>query len=266
MPNRTLGITVLGATGRMGQLVLAGIHNDPALHLVAAVTRKESPRVGQRVLADDSTPAVFQALSANSFAEADVVIDFSLPEALTIALDHLDGQPLVTGTTGLNAATLDKLTAYAAEAPVIAAANFSTGVNLLLDLVARAARALPQYDIEVVEAHHHHKKDAPSGTALALGHAMAEARNVSLDAVAQAGREGQQSKRQEGQIGFHSLRCGDVVGDHTVWLAGAGEHIRLSHTATTRETFAAGAIRAAKWLASQPPGRYTMSNVIGLTD
>jgi len=147
---------------------------------------------------------------------------------------------------------------------VLTTDNFSLGVHVLADLVARAARALPHYDVEIVEAHHNQKRDAPSGTARFLGEVAAEARGVVLEDVAVHGREGHTGARPSGQIGFHALRGGDVVGEHTVWLAGQGNRLKLGHVATSRDTFALGALKAAVWMAGQAPGQYTMAHVLGL--
>jgi 4-hydroxy-tetrahydrodipicolinate reductase len=171
------------------------------------------------------------------------VIDFSLPDGLLAALPFLDGQALVTGTTGLDAAGKARVDAYGERAALLAAPNFSAGITLLLDLTRRAAAAFPDAEIEIVEAHHRHKKDAPSGTALALK---------------QAASDGGRS------VQVHALRGGDVVGDHTVWLLADGERIALTHLASSRTTFAKGAVRAARWIAGRAPGRYSMRDVLGL--
>jgi 4-hydroxy-tetrahydrodipicolinate reductase len=218
-------VAVLGATGRMGRLVVAELEADADLTLVATVSRARPPRPG-------------------CFADAEVVIDFSLPDALLEALPFLEGRALVTGTTGLDAARAARVDAHAERGPLLAAPNFSVGVTLLLDLVARAAATFPDAEIEIVETHHRHKKDAPSGTALALGRAAAG--------------DGQRP------VGVHALRGGDVVGDHTVWLLADGERLALTHLASSRTTFARGAVRAARWIAGRPPGRYSLREVLGL--
>jgi len=246
----TLRIGVLGASGRMGQLVTAAVLADPDTELVASVDSAPSPTVA--ILGD------------GVFVDTDVVIDFSAPAALVAALPHLGGAVLVTGTTGLDDRQQQLLVGEFENRAVLQAANFSTGVNVLLDLVARAAGILADYDIEIVEAHHRRKVDAPSGTALALGRAVAQGRAVALEDLAIHGREGQVGARPDGQIAFHALRGGDVAGDHTVWIAGGGERIELRHVASSRATFAKGALRAAKWLSGRPAGRYTMRHMLDL--
>lgn len=195
---------------------------------------------------------------------ARVVVDFSLPAGTASLVPHLEGAALVTGTTGGDQALSQALDAAAARSAVLRADNFSAGVTLLADLVERAAAALPDADIEIVESHHRHKRDAPSGTALALGRAAARGRGVDLDAVATHGNVGRQSHRPGDRITFHALRMGDVVGEHTVWLAHEGERVQLGHVATSRDTFALGALRAARWIADRPAGRYGLRDVLGL--
>ena len=255
----TIRVAVLGASGRMGQRVTAEVLADPDCALVALVDSPRSPTLGQKV--GDISIGV---LDSGVFDSADVVIDFSEPTALEAALPYLASAALVTGTTGLALEQQRALEASGADRAVLQAANFSTGVNVLLDLVRRAARTLGDYDIEVIEAHHRNKVDAPSGTALALGRAAAAGRQRSLDELAVHGRRGLTGVRPAGEIGFHALRGGDVAGDHTVWIAGSGERIELRHVASSRATFAKGAVRAAKWLAGRPAGAYNMSDVLNL--
>jgi 4-hydroxy-tetrahydrodipicolinate reductase len=172
---------------------------------------------------------------------------------------------LVIGTTGLDAAQQNTIETAATFTPIVQAANYSVGVNVLQGLVEQAARILPQaYDIEILEMHHHHKIDAPSGTALALGEAAAKGRNVNLADVADKVRDGIIGPRKQGDIGFATLRGGDVVGDHTVMFAGPGERIEITHKASSREIFANGAVRAAQWAIEQKPGLYSMKDVLGL--
>lgn len=235
-------IAILGATGRMGTLVRQAIAEADDLVL--------GPTPGR----GDFAPGCFEG--------ADLVIDFSLPAGLLAALPHLGSRPLVSGTTGLSEAEQRAVDGHARQAPVLQAANFSPGVTLLLDLVERAAAALPDADLEIVEAHHRHKRDAPSGTALALGEAAARGRNQDLAAVARHGREGHTGERPAGEIGFHALRAGGIVGEHEVWLATGQERIRLSHGALSRAVFADGAIRAARWLSGRAPGHYDMRQVL----
>jgi 4-hydroxy-tetrahydrodipicolinate reductase len=244
----------------MGQLVIHEILTSSMWQLAAAVDAPGSPALGT-TLGDIAV----SALSQGAFNGCEVVVDFSTPAALLSALPHLGDAALVTGTTGLTPQEQNTLETACRGRAWIQAANFSLGVNVLLDLVKQAATALATYDLEIIEAHHRHKVDAPSGTALALGRAAAEGRSVSLEAVATHGRAGHTGPRPEGTIGFHALRGGDVAGDHTVWMAGEGERIELRHIATSRTTFARGALRAAEWLNRQPPGRYTMADVLELS-
>ncbi len=259
-------VAVIGAAGRMGRGVLRAVLEAPDLRLVAAVDAGDAVGsdaaglVGLRPAGVLVTP-----VTVDAFGQADVAIDFSTPRALADCLDVLGTTALVTGTTGLDEDAERQLERRAALGAVLAAANFSTGVTLLLDLVGRAAAALPDFDVEIVEAHHRRKVDAPSGTALALGRAAAAARGVSLDAHAVHGRSGQPGPRPPGDIGFHAVRGGDVVGEHRVWLAGEGERVELGHVASSRQTFVEGAVRAARWLAGRPPGRYSLRDVLGLT-
>ncbi len=250
-------VGVWGATGRMGRLLVAGALADPELALAHALVRE-----------DAETPAslggvALTPLSSEALADCEVVIDFSLPEGTERLLERIDAQALVVGTTGLDAALMARLADHARRAPVVYARNFSTGVTLLTELVARAAAALPGYDLEIVEMHHRHKRDAPSGTARARAEAAAGARGGALEALARFGREGETGARPDGEIGLHALRGGDVAGEHTVYLAGPGERLQLGHLATSRQAFAGGALRAARWVAGKPPGLYSMRDVLG---
>ena len=230
-------VLIHGANGRMGQALLRLSSDREDLQVVGAVSRK----VGQRVI--DGVPQ-FAAGELSGTPDSDVVIDFSLPEAfdalLAYCVDH--GRPLVSGTTGLSDAQRAALDAAAARIPVLWSSNFSLGVAVLVDLVARAARALPGWDCDIVEQHHVRKLDAPSGTALTLG---------------EAAERGGATPR------YASLRAGDIVGEHTVQFAALGERIELVHRATDRDIFARGALFAATWLAQQPPGRYRISDALG---
>ena len=198
---------------------------------------------------------------------ADVFVDFSAPAALESNLfaAKAASKPILIGTTGLTDAQQRLIDEAAAKIAVLQAANTSLGVNLLAHLVQEAAARIgPEWDIEIVEMHHRHKADAPSGTALLLGRAAAEARGVNLEEVSDRGRDGITGPRQEGRIGFAALRGGSVAGEHQVIFAGEGERIELGHRAESRSIFAEGAIRAALWLAGKPAGRYTMADVLGL--
>jgi 4-hydroxy-tetrahydrodipicolinate reductase len=261
-------IVISGATGRMGQTLVRMITDDSDLALVGGIDRErlagdDAARYGCRVI---ETAAAAQQL----IREADVVIDFSavagLQNLLTKCLPEIKGKALVVGTTGLTPDVQQHLKLASANSAVLVSANFSVGVNLLFGLVDAAARVLSadRYDVEIVEAHHRMKVDAPSGTALALGHAIAGARGVALDSVRKDARSGHTGKRPAGEIGFHALRGGDVIGEHRVHFIGSRERIEIAHTAQDRGLFAEGALVAAKWMAGKPAGTYSMKEVLGL--
>jgi len=258
----SISIAVHGATGRMGQAVLRAAVECDDVRIAAALVRADSPAIGQAAVGCASQPLAFSAALGPNVP--DVLIDFSLPaafdEALALACDR--GMAFVSGTTGLGEVRMAALETAARTIPVLWSANFSLGVAVLAHCVAEAASRLPGWDCEIVEAHHRHKKDAPSGTALALGRVVAEARGVAFDAVARRAREGADAPRRAGEIGFAALRGGDIVGEHMVVFAGDGERIELAHRATDRAIFARGALVAARWLARRAPGRYTMADVV----
>ncbi len=265
-------LVVTGAAGRMGRMLVAGVHATEGAVVAAALERPGSPHLGEDagVLAGVGTlgvPVTADALEA--FVAADGVLDFSSPAA-TVAFAALAAQARlahVVGTTGLNEDDLARVAAASRHAPIVRSGNMSLGVNLLAALVRRAARSLgPEWDIEIVETHHRMKVDAPSGTALLLGEAAAEGRGTVLAACSERGRDGHTGARAPGAIGFASLRGGTVVGDHRVMFAGAGERIELGHVAEDRAVFARGAIRAALWARGRKPGLYAMADVLGLTD
>jgi 4-hydroxy-tetrahydrodipicolinate reductase len=227
----------------MGCALQALLCDDVRFELAAKIARSEDWR---------DTPAL------------DVVVDFSEPAGFDAALAHCAANrvALVSGTTGLDIAQLTALDAAAQTIPVLHAANFSLGIAVLTRALREAAAALPGWDLEIVEAHHARKVDAPSGTALALGRAAAAARGQDFDAVALLSREGQVGARRSGTIGFASIRAGDIVGEHTALLATHGERLELSHRATDRSIFARGALHAAAWLAGKPPGAYSLDDVL----
>ncbi len=257
-------IVLSGATGRMGQTLSRMIRDDDALHLVGGIGKMPEPacEIGCPVVDTPETAGAW-------IRDADVVIDFSAPELLRRIVemhgDTLAGKALVVGTTGLGDGDRTMLERVAERTAVLQAANFSVGVNLLVALAERAASVLgDDYDVEIVETHHRRKVDAPSGTALALGEAVARGRGVALGDVRVDGRSGRPGERPRGQVGFHALRGGDVVGEHRVMLIGDRERIELAHLAQDRALFAEGALRAARWIASKPAGTYTMNDVLGL--
>ncbi|MDJ0684134.1 MAG: 4-hydroxy-tetrahydrodipicolinate reductase [Alphaproteobacteria bacterium] len=265
-----MNIVVAGAAGRMGQMLVAEVAETEACHLRGATEPEGSPALGADpgVLAGAApTGLAIQEDPAGLIAAADVVIDFTTPQA-TVAHARLAAQAgtaLVVGTTGLSAEDENSLSLAARHVPVVYAANYSPGVTLLLDLVKRAAAALDaDYDIDILEMHHRHKVDAPSGTALALGKAAAVGRGVDHETVKQTVRSGQTGARPRGEIGYATLRGGDVVGEHDVIFATEGERLTLSHKASARRVFAAGAVKAALWTAGKHPGLYDMRDVLGL--
>ncbi len=263
-------IAISGAAGRMGRQILAAALADPAIELAGGIVRAGSPAAGQDLGALAGAgplglAAVEEGEAGAVLAGARVLVDFSRPAAAPgyarAAADH--GCAFLTGTTGLAADQLAAVEAAAARVPVLIAPNTSVGVTALLRLLPALARALgADYDLEIVETHHRHKADAPSGTALALARALAEAGDRPLDGRAVFGREGH-APRAPGEIGIHAVRAGGVPGEHRVILASEGETIEVLHRATSRQTYAAGALRAARWLAGQPAGLYTMADVIG---
>jgi 4-hydroxy-tetrahydrodipicolinate reductase len=260
-------IGVLGAGGRMGQAIIAALHGDPALVLAGAVERAGHDSIGHG-LGPGFPPTLTIGSNTVPLALAsDVLVDFTSPEALETTLDAAcEGKAaVVVGTTGLTPTHHALIDRAASSIPVLQAANTSLGVTLLAHLVEQAAKALgPDWDIEIVELHHRDKRDAPSGTALALGQAAARGRGVSLDSTAVRGRDGIGDPRARGEIGFASVRGGSAAGDHDVLFAGDGERLILAHHAENRAIFARGALKAAAWLAGKPAGRYTMDDVLGL--
>ena len=240
----------------MGQAVLDAAAGRPDLRIVAAVVGQGSSSLNR-----SSHGLSYGSDMAAALGQADVLLDFSLPESTAKALEAClaAGKPLVTGVTGMDEALKARLKAAGQRIPVLAAPNMSLGVALLSRMAEQAARLLgPDFDIEIAEAHHKHKKDAPSGTALALAEVMDKARG-SGHVSRQPDRSG---LREPGSIGFSVVRAGDIVGEHTVLFAGAGERLELSHKAQSRATFALGALRAACWIAGKPAGSYTLADTL----
>lgn len=266
-----LTLRIIGAAGRMGRMLVAAAF-EAGLKVASATEIDGSPFIGQDagVLAGVGELGVKITDAANAPA-ADVVIDFTfhgaVPGNLRAAIDG-GAKGYVLGTTGLTPEEKDAVKTASAKLPVVWAPNFSLGVNVLLDLVKRAAAILDEtYDVEIVEMHHKHKKDAPSGTALGLADAAATGRGVKLDDVAVYGREGIIGERPQGEIAIHALRGGDVVGDHTVIFAADGERVEIGHRASSRSAFAKGAMRAAKWLGEgRANAIYNMRDVLGFSD
>ncbi|MEX5727697.1 4-hydroxy-tetrahydrodipicolinate reductase [Rhodovulum iodosum] len=264
------GIVIMGASGRMGRMLTHGVLQSDKARLIGCVEKPGHPWVGRDVGEAMGGPRVGLHVTddaVSAIAQAQAVIDFTAP-AVTVATAELAAQARavhVIGTTGLGDEDLKRLKAAARHAVVVRAGNMSLGVNLLVQLTRKVAAALDEdFDIEVVEAHHRHKVDAPSGTALMLGQAAAEGRGVALSEVEDRGRDGITGERARGAIGFSSIRGGDIVGEHDVIFAGAGERILLRHVATDRAVFARGALKAALWGQGQRPGEYDMLDVLGL--
>jgi 4-hydroxy-tetrahydrodipicolinate reductase len=252
----------------MGSMVVRLAASDPELRLGAAIDAARHPRLGEDVgaLVGLATP-LGVSLSDDLDSDVDVMIDFSNPAGAMSCVETCVERniPLVIGTTGLDEHQASKVRAAAKIIPVVFTPNMSAGVSLLLKIVGEVAKALgSQYDVEIVETHHRFKKDAPSGTALKLAEAIAKAtgREIAKDAV--FGRHGPSSERRAGEIGIHAVRAGDVVGEHTVTFAALGERVELTHKVGSRDAFAHGALRAAKFLLARKPGLYSMLDVLGL--
>ena len=262
-------VAIAGASGRMGRMLIEAVQNAPDCTLAGALAHAGNPLIGQDAtawLGHASGVKVTDDL-AIGLADAQVLIDFTRPEG---TLAHLAacrerGISLVIGTTGFSEAQKAQIAEGAKDVGVVLAPNMSVGVNVVLGLLDIAARALNEgFDIEIVEAHHRHKVDAPSGTALAMGESVAKALGRDLKACAVYGREGVTGERDPSTIGFATVRGGDIIGDHTVLFAGTGERIEISHKATSRAVFAQGSLRAARFLAGRTPGLYTMADVLGM--
>lgn len=253
-------VIVVGGSGRMGRALLENATRMEDVQIVAAIDRPGSQWLGERIHDVQITGDLSEHIT-----QADVVIDFSAPEACVRAarIATQAGVRFVSGTTGLTAEQLDTIEECSKQAAVLHAANFSVGVNVLERLIEIASRATGEgFDLEIFEAHHRRKVDAPSGTALFLAEAAARGREVSLEERAVWSRHGQVGARESGEIGFQVVRGGDIVGEHTVFLCGEGERLELTHRATDRGIFARGALRAACWLATRRPGLYTMRDVL----
>ncbi len=264
-------IAVMGAAGRMGKILIEAVDQADGAKLTAAVDRPDSSLIGADAgeLAALGKIGVILAGDLNAVLDQfDVLIDFTHP---SVTLKNLEvcrqaGKAMVIGTTGFSPEEKQLLSEAAKQIPIVFAANYSVGVNLCLKLLDTAARVLgDEVDIEIIEAHHRHKVDAPSGTALRMGEVVANALGRDLQKVAVYGREGQTGARERETIGFATVRAGDVVGDHTVLFAADGERVEITHKASSRMTFAKGAVRAALWLQSQPAGLYDMQDVLGLS-
>jgi len=265
-----INVAILGVSGRMGRCLVRAIRESDDFTLTGALASPDSSSLGHDAGEVALTGPVAVEVTADrgrALAKAAIAIDFTLPEATAdnLAATVARHIPIVIGTTGLDAERQALIRRASEKLPVLVAPNMSLAVNLFFSLVGSAAAALPpDYDIEIVEAHHRHKADAPSGTALRLGEIAAGARNTTLGNVGVYGRAGRGTTRSPGTIGFSSVRAGDIVGEHHVLFAGSGETLELVHRANDRMTFAHGALAAARWLSGRQPGLYGMSDVLGL--
>ncbi len=259
-----LRIAIAGASGRMGRAICEQAP-EHAARVTGALVRSGSERVGEAVSGVEGLR--YSDDPDTAFQDAEVVLDFSTPGAASTIAEHCvaQGRALLVGTTGLDDSTRATLQTAGRQIPVLLAPNTSPGVNLLAALVEKVAGMLGEdYDIEITEAHHRHKVDAPSGTALRLGEAAAAGRGIDHSERAVHARQGQIGPREAGDIGYSVIRGGDIPGEHSVLFAGPGERIELGHRASSRATFAVGALRAAAWLAGKPAGFYTMDDMLGL--
>ncbi|HSP84287.1 MAG TPA: 4-hydroxy-tetrahydrodipicolinate reductase [Psychrobacter sp.] len=269
---KIINVGVIGAGGRMGRMLVEAVQQNPQTRLTAAIERQGSSLVG----ADAGEVAAVGRLDVqivddlqSVINKIDVLIDFSLPDAteqnMQVCAAH--NVAMVIGTTGFNEQQEQVLATASEQVAIVYAGNYSTGVNLSLKLLGMAAKAFgTDADVEVIEAHHKHKIDAPSGTAYMMAEAVAEARGQNLKDVAVYGREGQTGAREAGTIGIHAIRGGEIIGDHTVMFIADGEVVEITHRARARMTFAAGAVRAAMWIVQQSAGQYNMQDVLGLND
>ena len=266
-----LNIAVAGASGRMGRMLIEAIQEAPDMRLAGALDVPGSPFIGQDAgaFAGILTGVVIEDSIKHGLHNADLLIDFTRPEG---TLQHLEycaanGKQMVIGTTGFDEAGKAAIRAAGEKIGIVFAPNMSVGVNVTLKLLEMAARSFSEgYDIEIVEAHHRHKVDAPSGTALRMGEVIADAIGRDLKECAVYGREGVTGERDPSTIGFATVRGGDVVGDHTVMFLGTGERIEISHKSSSRVTYAHGSLRAARFLADKPHGLFDMQDVLGLKD
>jgi 4-hydroxy-tetrahydrodipicolinate reductase len=251
-------VAIAGAGGRMGRALIEALLADRELTLAAAFDVPGSAAVGSQIGGVTVAPDAVAAIRA-----ADVLVDFTRPEGTLAHLAH--AKAIVIGTTGFSESQMKSIEEAAKRVPIVMAANFAVGVNAAYKLAETAARILGDgYDVEIIEAHHRHKVDAPSGTALKLGQVVAKALNRKLSGVARHGRQGETGERPAREIGFHAIRGGDIVGEHTVMFAGQGERLEVTVRSQSRATYAAGALRAARFLKGRAPGLYDMADVLGV--
>lgn len=268
-PTTPLRVAVAGASGRMGRMLVEAIQNSGDCVLTAALDLPGSPALGMDAAAflGQTSGAVIESDLKSALSKADFLIDFTRPEGTLVHLAVCAelGVKAVIGTTGFSEEEKTQITAFAQQTAIMLAPNMSVGVNVTLKLLEMAAKALDTgYDIEIVEAHHKHKVDAPSGTALKMGEVIAQAQGTQLQDRAVYERFGHTGERKENTIGFATVRGGDIVGDHTVLFAGTGERIEITHKSSSRSTYAQGSLRAVRFLASQTTGQFDMFDVLSL--
>ncbi len=263
-----MNIAIAGSSGRMGRALLEAVTRAPDMQLTAALDRAGSPYLGKDAGELIGAPCGIKITDdLSSLQGSEALIDFTRPEGtlMHLAVCREQNIRMVIGTTGFSPEQKEEFRAAAENIPVVLAPNMSVGVNITLKLLDMAARVLSEdYDMEIIEAHHRHKVDAPSGTALQMGEVLAKALGKSLPEIAVYSREGNTGERVPGTIGFAAVRGGDIVGDHTVMFAGTGERIEISHKASSRATFAEGALRAARFLREKQNGLFDMQDVLGL--
>ena len=265
-----LRLGINGAGGRMGRTLVRACMEDDQVRLGGAFEAPSADSIGSdagEIAGTGRTGVIIRDDSQACHADFEILVDFTVPEctmqSLEICREH--GKSMVIGTTGLDARQKLRLQEAARDISIVFAPNMSTGVNLCLQLLQVAARTLgDEYDVEIIEAHHRHKVDAPSGTALRMGEVVAESLGRDLDECAVYGRQRHTGKRDTRTIGFETIRAGDIVGEHTVMFSGVGERVEITHRASSRMSFARGAMRAAVWVASQDPGLYDMQDVLGI--
>jgi len=263
-----LRVIISGVAGKMGTTILRRVMNDPSLKLTGAIEQEGHGMIGQdagRVIGMEETGVKITKLDGD--IRGDVIIDFTTREATLGLIERAVEQkiPMVIGTTGLSGDDKKSIEEFSRKIPVVCSPNMSIGINLFLVLLEKVTKTLgDEYDVEIIEAHHRYKKDAPSGTALALADVIARSVGKDINTVGVFSRKGMIGERKRGEIGIQTIRAGDIVGDHTVLFATDGERIEFTHRATSRDNFARGAIRAAKWVVHQKPGLYSMLDVLGL--
>jgi 4-hydroxy-tetrahydrodipicolinate reductase len=263
-------LIVIGAAGRMGGRILQLALEDGGFDIVAAIETEGHPDIGKN-LCLTGTAGTINIKLADTFpdAVADMVIDFSMPEAMTKTIDYCleNGVSLVLGTTGLSDKQQEEIKAASEKIPVLYATNMSVGMNVLFSLVGKVAETLgPEYDIEIVEQHHRFKKDAPSGTALTLAEKICRQTGRDFPGSVIYGRYGKDALRKKGTIGVHAIRAGDISGIHSVIFGTPGETVTINHSANSRDTFVRGALRAAKWIVGKEPALYSMADVLDIKD